>query len=37
MEGRERIGTVCGLMIISVGRGAFYYREKHDREDMWTR
>ena len=29
--------VVCGLMIVLIGRGAFYYREKHDRKDMWTR
>ena len=22
---------------IVLGRGALYYRVKHDREDMWTR
>ena len=28
---------VYGLIIVCIGRGAFYYREKYDRKDMWTR
>ena len=29
--------AMCGLMITLRGRGAFYYRAKHDRKDVWTK
>ena len=34
---KDKVYTVCGLITTSCGRGAFYYRAKHDRKDMWTR